>query len=553
VAKDEAAVSEARRLAVSAVEQFATEASPLEVERLQRLKRDYPFFANNVLRVATKAGTVVPFRLNRAQLYAHARMEAQRQRTGMVRMMVVKARRVGFSTYMQGRFYHKLWRTKNPLRAYILTHEQPATDTLFGMARRFYANHDPSIARPELATGNAKELRFADSEGGYQVATAGTKETGRSATFHLFHGSEVAFWPNATDHVAASMQAVGSMPGTEIVLESSANGIGNLFYHMCQAALRGESEYELIFIPWFWDDDCRAPCPPAEEWDPSEDWYEYAKLYSLDWEQLYWAYLKNRELALTISATYDKPCWKFRQEYPANVDEAFQSSGLSFIPALQVLMARRNNVVGHGPVILGVDPARSGDKVGIIDRCGRRMGQRIAQRMDPGGSVTYVAAQIMAIIRQIKPDMVNIDVGSNGAGVYDILCDNGFGDITNAVNFGSNPVGTGPTGDDIYFNRRAEMYDEMRQWFDQEANVQIPDDDGLQGDICGAEWGPGKTRYNTSNELILEEKDEIKKRLGASPDLGDAAALTFAVPYSSTATASQTNQPRRGKNRRTGY
>ena len=117
----------------------------------------------------------------------------------------------------------------------------------------------------------------------------------------------------------------------------------------------------------------------------------------------------------------------------------------------------------------------------------------------------------------------------------------------------SNPITTGPTGDDIYFNRRAEMYDLCREWFEQEGGVQIPDDDGLQGDLCAAQWGPGMTRYNSNNELILEEKDSIKKRLGASPDLGDAAVLTFAVPMSHVASAkNQPPPPKRGR-RRTGY
>ena len=180
------------------------------------------------------------------------------------------------------------------------------------------------------------------------------------------------------------------------------------------------------------------------------------------------------------------------------------------------------------------------------------MGERISQRMDPGGSVTYVAAQLEAIINRIRPDMINIDVGSNGAGVYDILVDHGHANV-NAVNFGSNPVSRGPTGDDLYFNRRAEMYDWMRQWFDGDLPVQIPDDDSLQGDLTAAQWGPGACRYNTSQELILEEKEAIKKRLGASPDLGDAAALTFAVPFAYGAQSAQSGKSERKRNRRSGY
>ena len=527
--------------------------NPVEVDVLRKLRTNFPYFSKEVLRVRTKNGEVLPFTLNRAQEHLHDRLEEQKRRTGKVRAIIVKGRQVGGSTYVQGRFYWNLWKSKRALRAYILTHEDAATTNLFNIAKRFYELHETGFAKPPEKAANAKELVFADNDCGYAVATAGNKATGRSATFQLFHGSEVAYWPNAQEHVAGSLNAVGDVDGTEIILESTADGIANLFYRLTQAALRGESEFEVVFLPWFWDDQYQAECPA--NWEPSEDWYEYGRTHGLTWEQLYWAYLKNRTLAASVSESREKPCWKFKQEYPATVDEAFQSSGAAFIPATSVLRARKpeKEILGFGPIILGVDPARSGDKVGIIDRCGRRMGQRVSLRMDPGGNLVHVAGEVARLIDRIRPDAVNIDVGGNGASIYDNLMEWGYGYCINAVNFGSNPITTGPTGDDIYFNRRAEMYDLCREWFEQEGGVQIPDDDGLQGDLCAAQWGPGMTRYNSNNELILEEKDSIKKRLGASPDLGDAAVLTFAVPMSHVASAkNQPPPPKRGR-RRTGY
>lgn len=525
---------------------------PLLVERLAKLKAELPYFARHVLKIRAKSGEIGSLTLNRGQLHLHAKLEEQRRATGKVRAVIVKGRQLGISTYLQGRFYHRLWSSPRALRAFILTHEQAATDNLFGMAQRFHHHHEPGFAKPPLARSNAKELRFSDNDCGYQVSTAGSKETGRSATFQLFHGSEVAFWPSAEDHVQASLQAVSDTPGTEIILESTANGVGNLFHRQAMAAVRQQSDFIAVFVPWFWGEDYQRKCPDGFE--PGKVWLEYARAHGLTWEQLYWAWAKNRDLAATLSQGAEEPCWKFKQEFPATLDEAFQSSGDSFIPAEHVLRARRPKepIIGRGPVILGVDPARSGDKVGIIDRCGRRMGERIAERMDPGGSVIHVAVQVARIIDRLLPDAVNIDVGSNGAGVYDWLLDKGYGRILNAVNFGSSPLGSGPTGDDLYFNRRAEMYDLLRVWLADPLGVQIPDDDGLHADLVAAKWGPAATRYNTSNELILEEKAKIKERLGASPDLADAAALTFAVPFAAKAEASQTPRLRRTRGR-SGY
>lgn len=520
---------------------------------LLRCVDDFEFFARNFLRIRTKSGEVVPFRLNRAQRFLHEKLEAQIRSKGRVRAIVVKGRQLGSSTYIQGRYYWKLWRSKRALRAFILTHSDDATSNLFGMAQRFHANL-PDDMRPITRSANAKELVFATTDCGYQVSTAGAREVGRSDTLQLFHGSEVPSWPNAESHVTSVLgTALAKVDGSEGILESTAKGVGNVFHRYAMAAVRGDSEYEAIFIPWHWGEDYQAPCPA--NWNPSPDWLEYAKLHKLAWEQLYWAYLTNRELAQSKSLDPERPCPDFRQEYPATFDEAFQSSGDSFIPATSVLRARRpeETILGRGPIVIGVDPSRSTDKVGIIDRCGRRMGERVCERMDPGGDLMYVASQVARMIDRIRPDAVNMDVGGIGAGVFDRLMEMGYGYWLNAVNFGSSPIGRGPTGDEMYLNRRAEMYDLMRDWFETEGGVQVPDDDGLHADLTAAVWGPGACRHNTSNELIIEEKDKIKLRLGASPDLGDAAALTFAVPFAQNMVAQNQPHRERKRNKRSGY
>ncbi len=456
--------------------------------QIVRLRDDFDFFARNTLNIRTKTGAIERLHMNRLQRHLHEKLEAQRRNTGKVRAIVVKGRQGGCSTYLEARYYHRGWGAKPPTK-----------------------------------TANAKELAFSDNGVGYQVATAGTKGIGRSATFQLFHGSEVAYWPNAEDHIAGVFQTVGDAPGTEIILESTANGVGNLFHRLAMASVRGANEYELIFIPWFWSEDYERPCPST--WTPSKEWLSYGQIHKLQWEQLYWAFIKNRELAQSINADEDKPCWKFKQEYPSTFDEAFQSSGNSFIEASFVLKARHpeTTILGRGPIILGIDPAAQRDKLGIIDRCGRR------------------------------PDAVNIDTSEGfGAALYAWLVNHGHERICNAVNFGSSPVGCGPTGDELYANRRAEMWDVFRFWFVTPGGVKIPDDDGLHADITAPQWGPGQTRNSpTTHELIIEPKEKIKERLGASPDLGDAAALTFAVPFAENMMAQ--NQPMTKRRTRGGY
>jgi len=519
--------------------------------KLQRLNDDFPYFARAYLRIRTKSGEVVPFVLNPAQRRLHDRLQEQVRRTGKVRAVIVKGRQMGSSTYIQGRYYWRMWRnTGLGLKAFILTHEQSATDNLFKMTKRFQDRAPEGLAHATVAA-NAKELAFEGRDSSYLVATAGTKGVGRSDTLQLFHGSEVAFWPNAEEHIDGVEQAIADAPGTEKILESTANGIGNVFQRRYSAAERGASEEEAIFLPWFWDDGYEASSPVR--WQPAKAWADYRERYGLSAGQLFWAFNKNQGMATAIGQSADEPCWKFKQEYPATAQEAFQTAGNSFIPSEVVAQARKKSVIPQGPLILGIDPARGGgDKTGVVSRQGRKLGGVACDLWDVDDLMTIVG-RVVGLIKRWSPAAVNIDVGGLGAGVYDRLRELGYGRIVNAVNFGSSPVGVGPTGDELYENRRAEMWDVMRDWFNDTAGVQIPDADALHADLTAPVWGAGQTRHKSNNELIIEPKDKIRQRLGFSPDLGDAAALTFAVPIAPARWGDDDDNDVRGRNANTGY
>ena len=515
---------------------------PVEYQAdLQRLRTDFAYFAKKCLKIRDDKGLIVPFALNRAQRYLHERLEKQRRETGKVRALIVKGRQLGSSTYIGGRYFWHSWRTTRALRTFIFTHHDDATANLFGMTQRFYEQL-PAPIKPPTKAASAKDLVFADNGCSYAVATAGGREVGRSDTIQLFHGSEVPSWANAETHMISLGPAI--VGALESILESTAKGVGNVFHKESMAAIRGQSEYEAIFIPWFWGEKYQAPCPADTPF--SDEWLDYGRAHGLTWEQLFWAYTENIKYARLGSGSVDQPCPEFKQEYPATFDEAFQSSGASFIPAVLVMKARNQpeKLLGRGPIILGIDPARDRDRVGIIDRCGRVAGERICEAWPPQGDTVFLAQRIVGVIKRLLPDAVNIDIGGVGAGVYDTLVDMGYANLCNPVNFGSAPVGLGPTGDKMYANRRAEMWDEMRDWFGQPGGVQIPDRDDLHADVTAPVWGPGATRER-NNALLIEEKEKIKERLGSSPDLGDALALTFSVPFAGTMQSNNVSRPKR--------
>ena len=69
------------------------------------------------------------------------------------------------------------------------------------------------------------------------------------------------------------------------------------------------------------------------------------------------------------------------------------------------------------------------------------------------------------------------------------------------------------------------MWDELRIWLSGEQKVELPNDENLANELCAV-----NKKYDSRGRLQLEEKEEIKKRLGKSPDMADALALTFAEP-----------------------
>lgn len=478
------------------------------------LRDDLELYCANLVKIQGKDGSVLPFRWREAQRILHAKIERQRESRGLVRAIVLKARRLGVSTYVAARFYQKstLWLGRN---AFILTHEDKATHTLFNMVKFAHSNMVPDF-QPPLEKANENELKFAGCNSGYRVGTAkNITGLGRSMTLQLFHGSEVGFWPHAEQHFAGVMKAVSLTEGTEMILESTANGVGGEFYDQWCKAEKGVGDYVPIFLPWFVDPDNMRPLP--SDYEPSTEDLDYQALYKLSDEQLCWAHFEN----INLGGQPGTLCPMFRQENPSTAAEAFQATGADSLILPQAVVRARNWTAPDQsmlPRVLGVDVARGGgDMTRIVDRQGRKAG-RINEVMNVD-DLQKVAFAVMRLLRD-HPDIRKafIDITGLGAGVFDICRANNFGTRVSGVNFGS------AAHDDAKFkNRRAEMWARMKDWFMDAGNADIPDDDEWHRHIAG----PGY-KYDFNTRLQLEPKESIKKRLGFSPDAGDALALTFA-------------------------
>ena len=328
-------------------------------EHANRLRTDLEYFAEYALKLRPKSGPLEPFLFNPAQRRLHGIIEAQKSQTGRVRVIVLKARQLGVSTYVAARLYQRT--INNPgVRTIIIGHERRASSNLFQIVRRFH-DHTPEDIRPSVSTSNAEELLFDRIDSGYIVSVATKEGTGRSATAQLLHASEAAFWSDLPLQMASLMQTVPDLADTEVIIESTANGY-NDFRSQWRKAEAGESEFLPVFLPWSLDPGYRKELPEGFSMDAEES--KLADLYDLDKEQIAWRRSKISQLG--------SPDW-FAQEYPLTPSEAFISSTFDgFIPAGLIVKARKEKAEAYGPLIIGVDPAGMGaDRASIAWRQGR--------------------------------------------------------------------------------------------------------------------------------------------------------------------------------------
>ncbi len=477
-----------------------------------------PAYARDCLKILNKEGKLAPLEFNDAQWMLHERIEAQRANIGMVRLVGLKGRRQGFSTYVAARFYWKA-ALNFGRKVYILSHEKKSAQALFGMVDR-YQRYNPFA--PKVGTDNAQMLTFPELEGSYVVATAGAQEGGRGDDVNLFHGSEAAFWQNAEGHFAASLQCVALLPGTEIILESTSAGPSGKFYETFRKGETGTDLYESVFVPWHVQKEYFFPPEQTftldtiapDEHNAAE--VDVAKAYGLNNGQMKWRRLKIAELGLA----------RFNREYPSCPDDAWSSIETdTFINPAAVLRARGRDTEPSGPLIMGVDPAGGG-------------GDRFAVCMRQGNAVVFLQWRnkidsleatewLASLVDEHNPDRVNIDAGNIGQAIVTNLRAKGpkYANLVRSVSFGSpssiklaDKTKVGPE------NRRAEMWGRLKDWIeDREGCASIPNLDDLSSDLVAP-----KQIHRIDGDWLLMSKSDMKKAGLRSPDLGDALALTFA-------------------------
>ena len=317
---------------------------------------------------------IVGFELRPAQARLWEVLAQQRAEGRPMRAIILKARKLGFSTFAQGLLLQRT--TLNPLhRSIIVAHNQTTAGAIVEMAELMY-RHLPDISDPELTLKppianrrRLKEIRFGQPDrftrfnernfgaghSTFMVDTAREFEAGRGHTFQSIHASEVGFWPELKRKMTALLNAVDNTdPDTLVLLESTANG-HNEFKAFWDQAQEGSNDFAPFFAAWHEDERYRRSLTKRELErfeiaDDAED--DLRRRYSLDAGQLAW-----RRWAIENLCGADENI--FRQEYPSFPEEAFLASGQTVFGGVLIQKTIRSAAAEREPVTTSLAAASS--------------------------------------------------------------------------------------------------------------------------------------------------------------------------------------------------
>jgi hypothetical protein len=201
-----------------------------------------------LLKIRDKQGVLLPLSANKAQ----KQFEANAGRKNII----LKARQMGISTWIAARFFLKTITTPGTLTL-LVAHDAKSAEMLFRIVHRFWQHLPEALREGALrrSRANVRQMVFPELDSEYRVESAADAEAGRGATAQNLHASEVSRWPGDARATLAGLRAAVA-PGGEIVLESTANGAGGVFYEEWKRS--PEIGQERHFFPWWYEESYQA-------------------------------------------------------------------------------------------------------------------------------------------------------------------------------------------------------------------------------------------------------------------------------------------------------
>jgi hypothetical protein len=367
-----------------------------------------------LLRIRTKTRKT-KFRLNRCQ------KEYSKHATR--KNIVLKARQLGITTYIASRYFIETI-TRPGTLSMLVTHDQDSAEQIFKIVKRFWEKLPKHLREGALKTSycNARQIVFPSLDSEFAV-TAAEENAGRGRTIQNLHCSEVASWgPHGDEALAALRAAV--VPEGQIVLESTPNGAGGLFYEEWQRAK--ETGYQQHFFPWWFEEHYAldatniVPLTAEEEKLAAEHGLTLAQIA---WRRTQWSSL--REMAPQEFAEDAVTCFRASGECvfdQAAIDLALHGSG-------EPLESRDNHRVmiwlppqQGREYVMGVDPAGGGSEgdyssAEVIDR---KLGQQCAE-LHGHFPPRELAQRLVKLGKEYNTALIAVEKNNHGHGVLACL------------------------------------------------------------------------------------------------------------------------------------
>lgn len=289
--------------------------------------------------IVDKQQQTVPFFLNEVQLsfIADLNQAIENHQAGErldLKFLILKGRQQGFTSLITAYQLACSISRKN-YAGFTLADSSDNTETIFEDKAKFPYNALPGPLKPTEKYNTRRELLFEKLNSKWRVATAGSKDIGRSKTLNFFHGSEAAFWGKGINAIMAGLGQALTKDSIQI-LETTPNGF-NEYKDLWDGAVEGDNSWEPKFYAWWLTQEYRQEfeSPNREKefkkavqtavkgnYDANtRSWILLRSKWlieeqELTWEQAYWYFNKWRDLKETV-----------KQEYPCTPEEAFLSSG----------------------------------------------------------------------------------------------------------------------------------------------------------------------------------------------------------------------------------
>lgn len=254
----------------------------------ERCRHDFAYWAARYVKIKNKGGgDDVPFLLNRPQRMFVERLEKMRVEERPIRLILLKARQWGGSTCSQ---IYMAWLQlihERSLNSLIIAHQGVGSDEIMDMFNKMMEAYPLEMLRgddddnEDGGTGNKEKKLVRVGRSGciyrvpmrnckIKVGTAERPDSCRGGDYNLVHCSEVGVWrktdgKSPEDILRSACSGVLYKPMTMIVYESTANGTGNFFHREYEAARRGISQFESMFVSWFDIDLYSLPFASAKE------------------------------------------------------------------------------------------------------------------------------------------------------------------------------------------------------------------------------------------------------------------------------------------------